>query len=81
MPADGGRLLHALSEMKQPPRWARDLVLGQGPDGYLYLPCVNRRHDHPDSTWWCRPYNRRNPLHWPYMVSTLITGWVVWLDA
>lgn len=66
--------------MKQPPRWASALVLAQCPDGYLWLPCIDNGHRHPEH-WWCRPYNRWNPCHWPYKALTWLTGWVVWLDA
>lgn len=74
------RLARILIAMKQPPRWAVALVVAEGPEGYLFLPCIDNEHKHPVH-WWCRPYNRRNPLHWPYMALTLVTGWVVMVDV
>lgn len=79
-----GRLLEPVyrrsEDPKTPPKWATYLVLGAGADGEMYLPCLTRKHTHPEP-WWDRTLNLRRPGHWPYALLSAVTGWFVWLDG
>ena len=60
---------------RTPPQWASLLVLAENDFGDLLLPSLDR----PD--WWDRPFDPRRPAHWPYLVLSAVTGWVVMVEA
>lgn len=58
------------------------LCLAEDDGGEILLPCIHgraRRHGHTEQ-WWDRPLNYRNPLHWPYVAVTFVTGWIVMVE-
>lgn len=77
------RCYDVAEDPKLPPKWAQYLVLAYADDGEFYLPCLyrrKRRHGHTEP-WWDRRLRPRRPTHWPYMVMTALTRWVVWVES
>lgn len=70
------RLLYRRIEPhKPPPRWAQLLVLAECDFGDLWLPSTTRQD------YWDRPFDETRPSHWPYLLLSLATGWVVTVDT
>ena len=49
-------------------------ILGEDDNGDLYVPSLTREG------WWDRPFNGRNPRHWPYWLRSRLTMRLAWLE-
>lgn len=76
------RLYERAEDPQMPPKWGMYLCLAQDDWGDFLLPCLGRRHrkhGHREP-WWDRRFNHRCPGHWPYLLVTVLTGWIVWVE-
>lgn len=49
-------------------------ILGEDDGGGLYIP------SRTVAGFWDRPFNRLNPLHWPYYLRSRLTGRIAFLE-
>lgn len=68
-------LYRRIEAHRSPPRWAQLLVLAECDWGDLWLPSLTWEN------WWDRPFEPRRPSHWPYLLASLVTGWIVMVEA